>query len=126
MWLFVREGFFSVVCARQGDGKRGRPIDPERVMVRARVRAHLEALQARFPELLGGCEIREFPGADYAWRLFVPKSVWAEVVRRLAEDIDYDNFKAATARRQGLDGAAYVEALHAVWRTMLGLQRQQL
>lgn len=90
------------------------------------VRAHLEALQARFPELLGGCEIREFPGADYAWRLFVPKSVWAEVVRRLAEDIDYDNFKAATARRQGLDGAAYVEALHAVWRTMLGLQRQQL
>jgi len=31
MWLFVREGFFSVVCARQGDGQRGRPIDPERV-----------------------------------------------------------------------------------------------
>lgn len=125
MWLFTREGFFSVVCARQGDGKRGRPIDPKRVMVRARVRAHLEALQARFPELLGGCEIREFPGADYAWRLFVPKSVWAEVVRRLAEDIDYDNFKAATARRQGPEGTAYVEALHVVWRTMLGLQRQQ-
>jgi len=114
-----------VVCARQGDGRPGRPVDQKCVMVRARVRAHLEALQARFPELLGSCEIREFPGADYAWRIFVPKSVWAEVVRCLVEDIDYDNFKAATARRQGPEGRAYVEALHVVWSTMLGLQRQQ-
>ncbi len=94
-------------------------------MVRARVRAHLEALQARFPELLGSCEIREFPGADYAWRIFVPKSVWAEVVRRLVEDIDYDNFKAAVARHQRPEGKAYVEALHAVWKTMLDLQLRQ-
>jgi hypothetical protein len=27
MWLFTKYGFFSIVCARQGDGKQGQPID---------------------------------------------------------------------------------------------------
>lgn len=37
MWLFTRYGFFSVVCARQGDGSHVMPVDPDRMMVRARV-----------------------------------------------------------------------------------------
>lgn len=45
MWVFTKHGFFSAVCARQGSGKHGQPVDPNRIMIRARVRAHLEALQ---------------------------------------------------------------------------------
>lgn len=45
MWIFTKYGFYSAVCARQGDGSSGQPIDPERLMVRARVRAHLDATQ---------------------------------------------------------------------------------
>jgi hypothetical protein len=30
MWVFTKQGFFSAVCARQGDGKDGQPINPDR------------------------------------------------------------------------------------------------
>ena len=44
MWLFTKHGFYSAVCARQGEGNRTEPVDPDRVMVRARVSSHLENL----------------------------------------------------------------------------------
>jgi hypothetical protein len=67
-------------------------------MVRARVRGHLEALKKRFPELLGQCKIREFAGTDYAFRIFLDKPVWSQVLAGLAEETDYDNFKSEVAR----------------------------
>ncbi len=123
MWIVCKHGFFSAVCARQGDGNHGQPIDTNLLMVRARVRGHLEALKARFPELLGTCPIREFAGADYAFRVFVAKAVWSQVLTALAEEVDYDNFKSEVSRSQGSAGATYVKALHDVWSVMVKLQR---
>ena len=123
MWLFTKHGFFSAVCARQGNGKHGQPVDPGRIMVRARVRSHLEALKSRFPDPLGGCEILDSGGTDYAYRLFVAKPVWTQVVGQLAEETDYDNFKSEVARHQGNAGAAYEHALHDVWSVMNRLQK---
>jgi len=123
MWVFTKYGFYSVVCARQGDGGHGRPVDVSRVMVRARVREHLDALKARFPDLVGDCDIQEFAGSDYACRIFVHKSTWNTVISLLADDIDYDNFKSEVARHQGAAGAAYEHALHDVWAVMNQLQR---
>ena len=122
MWLFTKHGFFSSVCARQGSGKHGEPIDPQRIMVRTRLRKHLEALKNRFPDLLGQCEIREFAGTDYAFRIFVDKPAWCEVLSRLAEETDYDNFKSEVARHQGRAGADYERSLHEVWSVMHRLQ----
>lgn len=34
MWIFTKFGFYSLVCARQGDGRYGQPVDPGRMMVR--------------------------------------------------------------------------------------------
>jgi len=65
MWIFTKHGFFSAVCARQGDGKHGQPVDHDRIMVRARVRSHLEALKKRFPERLGECEGQDSAGCGY-------------------------------------------------------------
>ena len=121
MWLFTKYGFYSVVCARQGDGRLGRPVDTNRVMVRARVRDHLEALIGRFQDQLGAAEIQAFPGSDYAWRIFVPKQSWTTAVAALAEEVDYDNFKSAVAHMRGRDG--YEQALHDVWEVMYRLQR---
>ena len=45
MWIFTKYGFYSAVCARQGDGRHGQPVDPNRIMVRCRVRQHLETLK---------------------------------------------------------------------------------
>ena len=122
MWIFTRYGFFSAVCARQGEGHYGAPVDPDRIMVRARVRSHLEALLARFPADLGGCGIRESSSTDYALRIFVAKDAWSQVLAELASDIDYDNFKSEVARHQGAAGADYEHALHDVWGVMYRLQ----
>lgn len=123
MWVFTKHGFFSAVCARQGSGENGNPVDPNRIMVRARLRSHLEALKKRFPDQLGPCEIQEFAGSDYAVRIFVAKSVWSQVLAGLAEETDYDNFKSEVARHQGRAGAAYERSLHDVWSVMYRLQK---
>jgi hypothetical protein len=123
MWLFTKHGFYSAVCARQGDGRDGQPVDPDRIMVRARVRKHLDALQERFAGLLGDCEIQEFPGSDYAFRIFVDKPVWSQVLVGLNDELDYDNFKSEVARHQGTAGAAYEHSLHEVWSVMHRLQK---
>jgi len=123
MWIFTKYGFFSAVCARQGDGSRGQPVDPNRIMVRARLRPHLEALKERFPEMLGDCEIKEFVGTDYAFRIFVDKPIWTQVVTGLTDELDYDNFKFEVAQFQGKDGAEYEHSLHDVWSVMYRLQK---
>lgn len=123
MWLFTKYGFYSAVCARQGDGRYGQPVDPDRIMVRARVRMHLDALKERFAGLLGGCEIQEFSGSDYAFRIFVEKPVWSQVLVGLNDELDYDNFKSEVAHHQGKAGAAYEHSLHEVWSVMHRLQK---
>ncbi len=125
MWLFTKYGFYSAVCARRGHGELGQPVDPDHIMIRARDRRHLESLKQRFPALLDGCDIREFVGSDYAFRFFVGKSAWVEVLAKLAEETDYDNFKDAVARHQGHTGAEYRDALHAVWSVMFALQKRR-
>ena len=123
MWLFTRYGFYSAVCARQGNGKHGTPVDPTRIMVRARKRQHLVTLQERFRTRLDACEIMDFVGSDYPFRLFVDKAVWSEVVTELTTELDYDNFKSEVARFLGKEGADYGDALHKVWAVMKRLPK---
>lgn len=123
MWLFTKYGFFSAACARQGKGEPEQPVDAERIMVRVRVRSHLAALKERFPKLLSECEILKTTGGDYAYRLFVAKDHWCEVLLQLAAEIDYDNFKSEVAQHLGDAGASYEHALHEVWRVMHRLQK---
>ena len=127
MWLFTTDGFYSVACARQGDGSKAQPVDPDRMMIRARRREHLVRLIERFDELMGDAAIIETPDADYRYRCFVAKSVWTEVASQLAAEIDYDNFKSAVARHLGssVDASRYVELLHEVWDVMYRLQPKE-
>lgn len=126
MWIFTKYGFFSALCARGGGGGYGQPVDGDRIMVRARVRSHLVALIEAFPNLLGGCEVVESAGTDYAFRFFVEKSAWARVLAALAEDTNYDNFKSEVARHQRPAGTAYETALHRVWSVMHSLQATEM
>jgi len=126
MWIFTKHGFYSAVCARQGDGRYGQAVDPNRIMVRARVHKHLDALKERFAGLLRDCEIQEFPGSDYAYRIFVDKPVWSQVLVGLNEELDYDNFKSEVADFQGDEGTAYEHSLHKVWSVMNRLQEGEM
>ena len=121
MWLMTTIGMFSAVCPRTEDG-RGGQVETDRIMVRARVRSHIEALQERFGEL-GGAELIETPHADYRFRIIVDKTAWAEAVGQMIGEQDYDNFKNAADSLQGRSGTAYVHALHRVWNVMYELQR---
>lgn len=87
------------------------------------MRNHLEFLKKRFSDLLDDCEIQESAGTDYAFRLFVAKDDWVQVLAGLAAETDYDNFKSEVANHQGKDGAAYEHSLHDVWSVMNKLQK---
>lgn len=125
MWIFTKHGFFSAVCARKGNGEHGQPVDSDCIMLRARIRSHLNALKERFPDILGECKIQESAGTDYAFRLFVLKSMWVRVLAGLAEEMEYDNFKSEVVQYQGKAGAGYVNSLHDVWSVMRKLQKTE-
>jgi hypothetical protein len=118
MWLFTRYGFYSIACARQVNGS----VDPDALMIRARVAAHLRDLQRRFPALAGK-EIVTLPDRDYRFRLIVPKEIWADTLAALAREQDWSNFKNEVAQFHGRDD--YERALHEVWRVMYDLQSDQ-
>lgn len=119
MWIFSIEGFYSIACAQKPDGS----IDRQTVMVRARCRQHLQNLKQRFPAL-SAAEIVTLPNRDYRFRLVLPKTVWVGVLKKLAEEQDWSNFKNQVAKHQGKRGAAYSKALHDVWSIMYRLQER--
>lgn len=120
MWLMLPDSFTSTVAARHLD-RPGQPVDTQRLVVRGRLRAHLDVLIARHPELLSGATILDSAGTDYRWRMVLPRDAWAEVVRRETASIQYINFKDEAAKRCG-HGSFFVRALHTIWGTLRGLQ----
>lgn len=121
MWIYSTLGTWSVVCGREGDGAPGRPLDPDRLMVRARVRQHLENLRQRFPDLPS---ILETPHNDYYFRIVMPKARWKEVLVDLVSDQTYSNFKRAT-EEQGDTSRAYLDCLHRTWAEAARLQQTE-
>ena len=74
-------------------------------------------------DLLADCEIMTFPGTDYAFRIFVDKTTWGQVLAELNAEMDYDNFKAKVEGHLGSARAGYSDAIHRVWAVMNRLQR---
>ena len=106
MWVMTTCGFFSVVAHRH---------DPDKVVVRARVRSDLEGLV----DPRADYEIEHTPRADYEWRVALLRSEWSRLLAALADGIDYDNFKLAVAKVQGIERAS----LYArIWLTLRELQ----
>ncbi len=99
MWLFTTRGFYSAVQDRD---------DPDTIIVRARVRADLEAT---------GWPIEETPDADCAFRARVTRQVWADFSAASAIGIVYDNFKASVADTE-YERAALYRRLWAVLREL--------
>lgn len=106
MWLFTPIGFYSVVAHPGSDA----------LVVRARALIDLEQLRdLHLPDL----EILETPDRDYRWRTLVARDEWEHAAARMAVEIDYPNFKAEVARRQGHERA---HRYGQVWSVMFALQ----
>lgn len=110
MWLFTKIGFYSVVQHREND---------QVVIIRARDRADLVALQGLMHEMFRRerpPKVASTPAADYPYRMNVGKARFAEVARRFAEDVDYENFKDRVKRAQGNARAALYLRVWAAMR----------
>ncbi|SRR5579885_3584294 len=109
MWVFTTRGFFSAV-------EDTNSYKPGRVLVRGRVKKDMDNLRALAHDLGFDTHLEETPDRDYRYRVRMKKSVWAKLMARMAEEIDYPNFKkTVTDERRH-------EAYMQVWLAMLGLQ----
>ena len=85
MWVFTTAGFYSVVAHRTRPGY---------VLVRARTRVDLEALNAWIPDL----EVFEDQAADYRWRVEATTANWQNALASLGGTIDYDKLQGRGRR----------------------------
>ena len=104
MWVFTTDGFYSAVAHRS---------EPNTIIVRSRVREDAERLADR---LLVEVEVQHTPQADYPWRLFVSRPVFARYLAEQVETMEYPNFKATISDPKR--SAVY----HGVWAELIGLQ----
>lgn len=96
MWVFLNDAMLSTVAHLD---------KPDMLLVRARRR---EDLERHFPEIAP----ISIPNSDYPWRIEVPRKAFAQTLAKLAETIDYGNFKDSVQEQDR--HAAYLE----VWALM--------
>lgn len=96
------------------------PVKKGHMQLRARTKADMTKLIKAFPEQLKQAKIIETNQADYRWRIVMTPSKWIVLAMKLAEDIDYGNFKNAAAAN-GIDTHPH----HEVWAIMMDEQRRE-
>jgi hypothetical protein len=84
MWIFNKDGFFSVV-------QKPNQVGTEMVTVRSRAKKDL--LNFTQAAGVGQDRLLATPRADYQYRVEVAKDVWKAYISKTIQAIDYDNFK---------------------------------
>lgn len=113
MWIFTRDGFFSVAATRH--------CQPGEVAVRAMKKEHLENLMARHGI---AAEILRFPEADYRYRIQIPRQVWGKALEAEANALDYGSFKDAMANAGA--SADYLRAMFGTYALIHKIQADEL
>lgn len=109
MWIYTRDGFVSV---------RASALNEDNVVLRFRTLRHAE----NYAAACGGGRIQTSDDTDYRYRIEVSRRVFAGVLGREVEALDYPNFKEA-ARATGDDD--YVSTLHRTWGIHYDLQQSE-
>lgn len=112
MWVFLNDAMVSAVAHR---------TKPGYLMVRARIAGDLERL---FPR----AKVERTPDADYAFRCTVTAGLFATVLAKRVESIDYPNFKGSLAGAKGGQAPstfmARSEAYYRTWDAMMDAQQE--
>ena len=110
MWIFTPEGFCSVVSTEEFG---------EELQVRAHDQDDLERLRRSwFPDL--GPTVHQ-TGHDYPCRAFCTRDQLSDALARMAQAIDYANFKNLVAERHG-NHRAHIYA--DVWADCRAIERE--
>jgi hypothetical protein len=111
MWLATKSGWFSVVVDLERE---------YRMLIRARCRADIFNLFNANQDLQSIERPTSDESRDYRWRMSIGKADWVQLAARLAEAVDYSNFKNAVHDQpdQLNKGRAYL----SIWRVMHDVQ----
>jgi hypothetical protein len=92
----------------------------DRMLIRARARADIFNLFDANQDLPSLERPTSDESRDYRWRMSISKADWVQLAARLAEAVDYSNFKNAVHDQpdQGNKGRPYL----AIWRIMHEVQ----
>jgi hypothetical protein len=116
MWLFTPFGFFSIV-------DKNDPKHPGCLCVRTRTTEDIVNLRLRYfeGEDRPMSPVESFVGTDYAYRVYVPRAVMAQVMWEITDDVDYTNFKSEVGKVQGHDRA---HDYMGIWQIMMSVQNK--
>jgi hypothetical protein len=114
MWIASKLGFFSVVIDNQRAG---------RMLVRARCKADIFNLFDANEDLKSMEPPTSDESRDYRWRLSLDKTDWLRLACRLAQGIDYGNFKSEVAKHP--EQGSKLHAYHQVWHELWQVQRDE-
>lgn len=110
MWVMTNFGAFSIVQHNE---------QPQVLVVRARVKAHLTALRDRhLPDLV----IYHTPENDYHWRAFCLRNAVADFLSTATYELDYPNFKNSVKDDRLHD--AYTSVWQVLFRAFGGYGRR--
>jgi hypothetical protein len=102
MWIFLNDGFFSIVESYE---------DKSKFLVRARIKGDLE-------RVFGDHEVLETPYNDYRFRMILDKKYVTNIIANRIENIDYSNFKNSISPKL----ESLKSACSKVWRVMFETQ----
>jgi hypothetical protein len=84
MWVFTKDGFFSVVQ---------KPAQKKTDMITIRARARKDLITFLKKSGLPADQLILGGGSDYEYRVEVSKSIWARYLTNEIDNLDYSNFK---------------------------------
>jgi hypothetical protein len=105
MWMFSKEGFFSVV--------KDEYCEADELMVRSRWKQDLICLSERIGSK---AEIIVIKHADYRYRLKVKREDWVGYCTKAASEIDYSNVKGTIAHGDRERSRAYMGCWHSLYQ----------
>jgi hypothetical protein len=93
------------------------------MLIRARCRTDINNLFSANQDLPSLERPTSDESRDYRWRMSIGRADWVQLAARLAEAVDYSNFKNAVHDQpdQGNKGRAYL----SIWRVMHGVQNAE-
>lgn len=111
MWVMTSFGAFSATQRDERELKRG---DERYLQVRARRAKHLKELKRRY--IPNASDIVRLAHRDYEFRIYCTHDEWALALARLAQEIDYGNFKNTVKDKDLHD--AYIRVWSALYNAL--------
>jgi hypothetical protein len=116
MWLYHIIGFYSIVHKP--------PCKEDELLARTRCKDDIDKLKKLLKaKYQFNSEVIESPQADYAYRMIVPREIFASFISSAAMELGYDNFKNTIRGKDYKRHDAYLRCWEAMYEWQRDLKR---